>query len=183
MAWAPRRAASTVSGVAPLAKMKPRYLNKFALAQNHPNPFNPTTTIRYDLPKDSKVVLKIYNILGQEVRTLVNTTETFGRKSVVWDGKNDLGNPVSSGVYVYRIETADFVKSHFFKFRIGDPDIQTSTSKCFRQFPGSVACKYYIRLTFGFDGSNFGYSDLPVRQQFKKKALELLIGPVYFINQ
>jgi len=83
----------------------------FSLEQNYPNPFNPTTTIKYDLPKDSKVVLSIYNLLGQEIRTLVNGTETAGRKAVVWNGKNDAGKTVGSGVYVYRLEAGATVKS------------------------------------------------------------------------
>ena len=83
----------------------------YALHQNYPNPFNPTTTIKYDLKEGGKVTLKIYNILGQEVRTLVNKNETAGFKSVVWDGKDNAGNLVSSGLYIYRLETGKFVKS------------------------------------------------------------------------
>ncbi len=76
----------------------------FHLYANYPNPFNPTTTIRYVLPKHAKVSLKVYNVLGQEVRTLVNAREGFGEHTVVWDGRNQLGRPVSSGVYLYRLE-------------------------------------------------------------------------------
>jgi len=82
----------------------------FQLFQNYPNPFNPTTTIKYDLPKPAKVVLKIYNILGQEVRTLVDARETAGYKSVVWDGRNNAGASVASGVYFYRIAAENFSK-------------------------------------------------------------------------
>lgn len=83
----------------------------FKIHQNFPNPFNPSTTIRYDLPKAVKVSLKIYNVLGQEIKTLVNHKQTAGFKSVDWDGRSNAGHPVSSGVYVYRIEAGSFVKS------------------------------------------------------------------------
>jgi len=78
---------------------------KFELQQNHPNPFNPETTIRYTLPSSGRVVLKIYNMLGEEIRTLVNEDQSAGYKSVVWDGKNNLGHKVSSGIYVYRLQS------------------------------------------------------------------------------
>jgi photosystem II stability/assembly factor-like uncharacterized protein len=83
----------------------------FALHQNFPNPFNPTTTIKYDVKEPSRVVLKVYNILGQEVRTLVNQKETAGFKSITWDGKNNHGQQVASGIYVYRVQMGNFVKS------------------------------------------------------------------------
>lgn len=84
---------------------------EFALSQNYPNPFNPSTTIQYDLPKEAKVVLKVYNMLGQEVRTLVNATKGQGRYQAKWDGKNRFGNTVASGVYLYRLEAGTVVKS------------------------------------------------------------------------
>ena len=79
------------------------------LKQNYPNPFNLKTTITYDLPisKMSKVVLKIYNILGEEVKTLVNKNQTDGYKNVVWDGKNNHGTLVSSGLYIYVLKVDD----------------------------------------------------------------------------
>ena len=75
----------------------------FALAQNFPNPFNPSTTIRYALPENTFVNLQIFNVLGQPVRTLVNREQSPGNQSVEWDGKNDRGQKVSSGIYFYRI--------------------------------------------------------------------------------
>lgn len=75
----------------------------FALHQNFPNPFNPATTVRYALGHSGNVTLTIYNILGQRVRTLLNETQTIGLREIQWDGKNDLGLPVASGVYFYRI--------------------------------------------------------------------------------
>jgi hypothetical protein len=79
----------------------------FSLNQNYPNPFNPVTTIRYGLPKSAKVVLKIYNALGQEILTLVDETQTAGEKSVVWDSRDRFGKKVSSGIYFYRLEASD----------------------------------------------------------------------------
>ncbi len=77
--------------------------DKFDLHQNYPNPFNPTTEIKYDLPQPGEVTLTIFNIVGQRVRTLVDGPKTAGYHSVRWDGKDDFGNEVASGVYVYRI--------------------------------------------------------------------------------
>ncbi|RMI17416.1 MAG: T9SS C-terminal target domain-containing protein [Calditrichaeota bacterium] len=76
----------------------------FELAQNHPNPFNPTTEIRYALPTASRVTLKIYNLLGQEIRTLVEGHKPAGRYAVTWDGRDNAGAPVASGIYIYRME-------------------------------------------------------------------------------
>lgn len=81
------------------------------LYQNYPNPFNPNTTIEYDLRKSLEVQLTIYDLLGQEVRTLVNEKQNSGRKSVTWNGTNNTGIKVSSGIYFYRIETDNFVLS------------------------------------------------------------------------
>ena len=83
----------------------------FTLFQNFPNPFNPTTTISYDLPKDTKVNLKIYNLYGQEVRTLVNEAQSAGHKSVVWNGRDNSGTIVSSGLYIYRLEAKNIVQN------------------------------------------------------------------------
>ncbi len=84
---------------------------RFSLGQNYPNPFNPTTTIEYELPRDSQVVLQIYNLLGQGIRILLNNSKPTGMHSVVWDGKNDLGQIVSSGVYIYRIQVGSFTQT------------------------------------------------------------------------
>ena len=75
----------------------------FALRGNYPNPFNPTTTIRYDLARQARVTLTVYNALGQAVRTLVSSRQNAGVHQVNWDGRNDRGEPVSSGVYLYRM--------------------------------------------------------------------------------
>ena len=82
----------------------------FDLSQNYPNPFNPTTTIRFQLPKHSKVSIKIYDIIGQEVRTLVEKDFEAGYHTVTWDGSNNSERKVASGIYFYRIETEGFIK-------------------------------------------------------------------------
>ena len=85
--------------------------NKFILHQNYPNPFNPVTTLRYDLPEQATVNIIIYDLLGREVRTLVNTTQDAGFKSVIWNATNDYGKPVSAGVYLYQIQAGEFVQT------------------------------------------------------------------------
>ena len=90
----------TIVGVA-----EPDLLPKvFALAQNYPNPFNPSTVIRYSLPTQSSVSLKIYNILGQQIITLVDEVKDAGYFNVEWHGRNEFGSQVASGVYFYRLE-------------------------------------------------------------------------------
>ncbi len=84
---------------------------QFSLSQNHPNPFNPACEIAYGLPTDCHVKLSIYNMLGHEVRVLVDQHQNAGYKSVKWDGKDGQGQDVTSGVYFYRIEAGDFVQS------------------------------------------------------------------------
>ena len=85
--------------------------DNFELSQNFPNPFNPSTVINYSLPKTSEVSLIVYDILGNEIRTLVNEAKkNSGSYSVMWDGTNDAGMKVSSGVYYYKIKTGNFVQ-------------------------------------------------------------------------
>lgn len=83
----------------------------FDLEQNKPNPFNPSTTIAFQLPEAGKVTLSIYNILGQEVQRLVNDFRDAGRHTVVWNGKDELGRQVASGLYVYRLESTAGVQT------------------------------------------------------------------------
>jgi hypothetical protein len=80
---------------------------KLTLHQNHPNPFNPSTAISFTLPKRTMVTLSIYNVSGTLVATLVDETIDDGFKEVLWDGKDARGNPVSSGVYFYRLTAGD----------------------------------------------------------------------------
>jgi hypothetical protein len=100
----------------------------FTLEQNYPNPFwseatsparsggNPQTIIRYQLPKTTQVVLKIYNTSGQEVRTLLNARQSVGMNSVVWDGRDQFGKEVSSGIYIYRLQTGESIQSRKLSF-------------------------------------------------------------------
>ncbi len=81
----------------------------YKLEQNYPNPFNPSTTINYDLTKSSAVRLDIYNIIGQKVRTLINDVQSAGSWKVVWNGNDDFGVSVASGVYFYRLATPNVV--------------------------------------------------------------------------
>ena len=84
---------------------------QFTLFQNFPNPFNPTTIISYTLPNHSLVSLKIYDIIGSEVRTLISSEQAPGVHKVEWNGRNNFGSKVASGTYIYRIRTGDFVQS------------------------------------------------------------------------
>ncbi|MCF8413492.1 MAG: T9SS type A sorting domain-containing protein [Melioribacteraceae bacterium] len=82
--------------------------SEFSLEQNYPNPFNPTTTISYQLPENSFVSVKIYDILGNEIRTLVNSEQAPGLYSANWNGDDNFGNKVASGTFIYRLESGNF---------------------------------------------------------------------------
>lgn len=84
---------------------------KFSLHPAFPNPFNPTTNIRYDLPHASYVVLRVFDLAGREIRTLARGFDLSGSKSVVWDGRDNHGRNVSAGVYIYRLEASGLVES------------------------------------------------------------------------
>ena len=79
----------------------------YALRNNYPNPFNPETTLKYDLPEAGDVKLEVYNMLGQVVSTLVNEHQAAGRYAIQWDATNDRGRSMSSGVYFYRVQVGD----------------------------------------------------------------------------
>ncbi|MBL7994910.1 T9SS type A sorting domain-containing protein, partial [bacterium] len=82
---------------------------RFELLANYPNPFNPSTTISYKLPKQSRVQLTIYNVLGQKVRELVRgELQGAGVQKVFWDSRNDAGSTVSTGIYIYRLQIGNF---------------------------------------------------------------------------
>lgn len=83
----------------------------FAISQNYPNPFNPTTTFKYQLPEVSDVKLIIYNILGQKVRTLINRSVEPGYHTIEWNGLNDTGNQVATGLYISRFQAGKYVKT------------------------------------------------------------------------
>jgi hypothetical protein len=81
---------------------------EFGLAQNYPNPFNPVTQIGYQLPKESHVTITIYNTLGVEVATVVDQNEPAGYYTITWDGKDNLGKTVGTGIYLYRMKAGSF---------------------------------------------------------------------------
>jgi len=85
--------------------------DEFALHENYPNPFNPTTQIRFDLPEMSNATLTIYNMIGQKIRTFNMQSAPAGYHSLTWNATNDLGAPVSAGVYLYQLQTEGFVKT------------------------------------------------------------------------
>jgi hypothetical protein len=85
---------------------------EFSLNQNYPNPFNPETNIEFNLPTAQNVNLMVFNLLGQQVRTLVNGTLGAGTHSVIWNGKNDDGANVPSGIYFYKMVTPEFSQTN-----------------------------------------------------------------------
>ena len=85
-----------------------KVIENFELKQNYPNPFNPTTTIEYKVPVGSYVVLKIYNVLGEEIKKIVDGYKEAGSHNVSWDGSDFSGRTVSSGVYFYQMIAGNF---------------------------------------------------------------------------
>ena len=86
--------------------------DEFTLRQNYPNPFNPSTTIEFTLPQPTEISLVIYNLMGQEVRTLKRGMTDTGHHSILWHGKDNRGQLVSSGVYFIRFYSPEFTTSH-----------------------------------------------------------------------
>lgn len=85
--------------------------NQFELSQNYPNPFNPTTTIRYFLPKREKVTLEIFNLAGQRIRAMANGEQAAGEHAIIWDGKDERGKILPSGIYFYKLTAKDFTET------------------------------------------------------------------------
>jgi len=83
----------------------------FSLHQNYPNPFNPVTKLRYDLPENGHVNITIYDMLGREVKTLINQAQDAGYRSLIWDATNDYGKPVSAGIYLYQIQAGEYMQT------------------------------------------------------------------------
>ncbi|MCP4547504.1 MAG: T9SS type A sorting domain-containing protein [bacterium] len=98
---------TTLTGIDPLPGM-PDY---HVLGRNFPNPFNPTTTIEFNLPRESKICLEIFDVRGRLVRTLVNGVVAGGDRSVDWDGRDNSKRELSSGLYLYRLETDSFTET------------------------------------------------------------------------
>lgn len=96
------RISNILVGISPSVSLPER----FCLYPNYPNPFNPSTTIRYQLPENAHVTLTIYNQLGQMIRTLIDREDSPGDKSVVWDGMDDAGARVAAGIYLARLVSA-----------------------------------------------------------------------------
>ncbi len=87
-------------------------VDKYALNQNYPNPFNPSTTITYQIPAAQRVTLKIFNAVGQEIRTLVDhQLQLPGGYEITWNGENDIEEIQPSGIYIYRLTAGEFVKN------------------------------------------------------------------------
>ena len=82
---------------------------EFSVSPNFPNPFNPATRIKYELPASGPVELVVYSLLGGRIRTLVSREVEAGYHQVEWDGRNDAGVPVTSGVYLYRFTAGNFL--------------------------------------------------------------------------
>jgi hypothetical protein len=83
----------------------------YVLQQNYPNPFNPVTTIGFALPRGEHVSLRVYDLLGREVATLLDGMQQPGNRTVEWDGRDNLGSPAPSGIYLYRLVTGSFATS------------------------------------------------------------------------
>ncbi|NIR47933.1 MAG: T9SS type A sorting domain-containing protein, partial [Phycisphaerae bacterium] len=86
-------------------------VSRYVLFQNYPNPFNPETRIKFSLPATSSVTLTVYNVLGQEIKSLVNEIKPAGEYEVTWDGTNRRGKLVPSGVYLYKLEGKNIVET------------------------------------------------------------------------
>ena len=83
----------------------------FELNQNYPNPFNPSTTVKYQVPENAKVNMIVYNMTGQKIATLTNEFQAAGYHNVVWNGTNDFGQTVASGVYFLRMQAGSYAKT------------------------------------------------------------------------
>ena len=83
----------------------------YTLHQNNPNPFNPVTILRYDLPEDAMVNITIYDMMGRIVSNLVSSQQNVGYKSIQWNATNNTGQPVSAGLYLYTIQAGDYTQT------------------------------------------------------------------------
>ena len=85
--------------------------NQYKLYQNYPNPFNPTTVIQYDVAELSQISLTVYDLSGREINRLVNEVQSPGLKTLVWDGKDSMGNKVGAGIYIYQLKSDNYIES------------------------------------------------------------------------
>ena len=95
---------STSTGV---NEIQANNVSNFKLIGNYPNPFNPSTTIEFSIPKTQLVSVVIYDVLGRQIKSLFNSELSLGKHDVVWDGKNNIGETVNSGVYFYTVKTSN----------------------------------------------------------------------------
>jgi hypothetical protein len=103
------RAAAVTTGFLDLDDSQSMIPQDYQLDQNYPNPFNPNTTINFTLPKNEDVRLTVFDLAGRTVKTLINGTLGQGTHTVTWNARNDLGQIVPSGVYIYKLEAAEFI--------------------------------------------------------------------------
>lgn len=103
----------TLDGVTNVKEVSSEHdaIKSFTLYQNHPNPFNPSTTIIYDLPRASQVEIEIFTLLGERIRALVKQQQAAGQHRLQWDGRDEKGAPMPSGVYLYRLRADEFVQT------------------------------------------------------------------------
>jgi hypothetical protein len=100
------------NGAAALGSVQVRQVpTEFALRQNYPNPFNPTTQIAFSLPEDARVLLEVYDVAGRLVQTLMSRDQAAGVYRVQWDGRNQAGQPVASGIYLYRLQAGSSMET------------------------------------------------------------------------
>jgi hypothetical protein len=104
--WIPEFITVKYSQLVAIKKISSNISNDFSLNQNYPNPFNPTTKIKYDIPKSVIVSLKIYDLLGREVKILVNETQSPGSYEIIWDAQG-----CSSGIYFYTLTAGDYIQT------------------------------------------------------------------------
>jgi len=106
--WMIRAKVDSVNAVLEISEKSMHIPDQFAVHQNYPNPFNPITSLRYDLPEDGLVNIIIYDMMGRMVKTLVNSSQTAGYKSIIWNATNNRNEPVSAGLYLYTIQAGEF---------------------------------------------------------------------------
>jgi Cohesin domain/FlgD Ig-like domain len=107
----PQSSQIVVMTTAVASKHDTRMITEYRLYQNHPNPFNPSTLIQYEIPKVDPVVVKVYNSVGQEMRTLVNDIQSSGTYQINWDGRDEQGQIAPSGIYFYRFQAGSFIET------------------------------------------------------------------------
>jgi hypothetical protein len=100
------------NGIQSLEPLKLRAIpTEFGLGQNYPNPFNPTTSIKYQIAENANVSLTVYNMLGQQVKSLITGQQEAGYYTVNWDGTNEYGSKVASGIYIYRLQAGKYIQT------------------------------------------------------------------------